>query len=438
MQSRRSILLSTTVVPLVVLVGVAAGGVALTDGFGVAPAYAHSTAAKCNPCAAAKCNPCAAACNPCAAAKCNPCAAAKCNPCAAACNPCAAAKCNPCAAAKCNPCAAAKCNPCNPCAAACNPCAAAKCNPCAAACNPCNPCAAAACNPCNPCAAGGGASKKCVVPRLHKAAACNPCAVAKCNPCNPCNPCAAAKCNPCNPCAAAKCNPCNPCAAAKCNPCNPCAAAKCNPCNPCAAAKCNPCNPCAAAKCNPCNPCAAGACNPCNPCAAGAGVELTDAEAVKVYDCLMKELKAAYAKSGSSVAASYQSWPRYSRQAFVSGTHGNRYVQNYANAKARAYGAYEKAGIMPPGAIVAKDSFAVMSNGKVTAGPLFIMEKMNAGFNADSGDWRYSMIMPNGSIFGTTNGAGSAKVGFCAGCHITVAPDVDSMMFLPEEYRVNR
>ena len=45
------------------------------------------------------------------------------------------------------------CNPCNPCAPnPCNPCAAANpCNPCAAA-NPCNPCAA---NPCNPCAAGG-------------------------------------------------------------------------------------------------------------------------------------------------------------------------------------------------------------------------------------------------------------------------------------------
>jgi hypothetical protein len=340
MQSRKRILLSTTVVPLVVLAGVAAGGVALTDGLSVAPAYAQCAPKKVNPCAAAKCNPCAAA--------------------------------------KCNPCAAAKCNPCNPCAAA--------------KCNPCNPCAAAKCNPCNPCAAGGGgASKKCVVPRLRTAAA----------------------------------------------KCNPCAAAKCNPCNPCAAAKCNPCNPCAAAKCNPCNPCAAAKCNPCNPCAAGAGVELTDAEAVKVYDCLMKELKAAYAKSGSSVAASYQSWPRYSRQAFVSGTHGNRYVQNYANATARAYGAYEKAGVMPPGAILAKDSFSVTPNGKVTAGPLFLMEKMNAGFNADSGDWRYSMIMPNGSIFGTTKGAGGAKMEFCAGCHLSVAPDVDSMMFLPEEYRVN-
>ncbi|MCH8187722.1 MAG: hypothetical protein IIB66_03295 [Proteobacteria bacterium] len=228
------------------------------------------------------------------------------------------------------------------------------------------------------------------MPRLQAAAACNPCAAAKCNPCSPCNPCAAAKCNPCNPCAAAKCNPCNPCAAA---------------------------------------------CGACNPCGAG-GAELTDAEAVAVYDCLLKELKAAYAKSDNKIALSYMSWPRYSKQAFQSGTHGNRYVQNYANTKARAYGAYEKAGTMPVGSVIAKDSFGVTANGKVTVGPLFIMEKMNPGFSRSSGDWRYTMIMPNGSMFGTTWGAGGEKVQFCADCHMSVTPDVDSMLFMPDEYRV--
>ncbi len=330
MLSRKRMLLSTTMVPLVVFAGVAMVGGVVTDGVSIKPAFAQCAPKKCNPCAAAKCNPCAAA-------KCNPCAAAKYNPC--------------------NPCAAAKCNPCNPCTAACG-----------------------ACSPC-------GAGKKCVVPRLQKAAICNPCAVAKCNPCNPC-----------------------------------------------AAAKCNPCNPCAAAKCNPCNPCAA-ACGACNPCGAG-GAEVTDAEAVAVYDCLLKELKAAYAKSDNDIALSYMSWPRYSKQAYLSGTHGNRYVQNYANAEARAYGAYEKAGTMPVGSAIAKDSFAVTADGKVTIGPLFLMEKMNAGFSPSSGDWRYTMIMPNGSVFGTTLGAGGAKVRFCAECHMSVTPDVDSMMFMPDEYRI--
>lgn len=290
--------------------------------------------------------------------------------------------------APCNPCAAV--NPCNPCAAAnpCNPCAAANpCNPCAAV-NPCNPCAAA--NPCNPCAAGTKVSaantNRCVVPRLAKAAA-----------------------NPCNPCAAK----------------NPCAA---NACNPCAAK--NPCNPCAAA--NPCNPCAA---NPCNPCGAGGEVELTNAEAAAAHDCLTGQMRAAYAKSGNATAISYGGWRRYSKVAYQSSTHGGRYVQNYANATARAYGAFEKAGVMPTGSILAKDSFGVNGKGNVAVGPMFLMEKVPAGFNAASGNWKYTMIMPNGAVFGETNGKNSAGMQFCIECHAAVAEDQDHMMFLPEEYR---
>ncbi len=254
-----------------------------------------------------------------------------------------------------------------------------------------------------------------------------------------CNPCAAAKCNPC---AAAKCNPCNPC-----NPCaasgatsacvvprlaaNPCAAAKCNPCNPCAAAKCNPCNPCAAAKCNPCSPC-----NPCNPCAAGEAVEITPEEAVAVYDCLLKDLKSAYAGSGPAAVKTYHLWPRYNTAPYVSGTHGGRHVNNYANPTAKSYGAYEKGGKMAVGGTLAKDSFSVNADGGIAIGPLFLMEKMAAGFNADSGDWKYTMVMPGGAVFGATNGKNSAGMTFCYECHMT-AEDQDSMFFLPEEYRAN-
>ena len=330
------------------------------------------------------------------------------NPCAAR-NPCAAKRgCNPCAAKRgCNPCAAK--NPCNPCAAksACNPCAAKNpCNPCAAknACNPCaakNPCAAS--NPCNPCAASAGSGSECVVPRLKSAAK------------NPCNPCAAK--NPCNPCAAK--SACNPCAAK--NPCNPCAAK--NPCNPCAAK--NPCNPCAAS--NPCNPC--------NPCAASDPVELSDAEAAAAYDCVIADLKAAYGKSGLPAAKNYTNWRRYSRVAYTSGTHGNRLVQNYANDAGRSYGAFEKSGVMPSGAVLAKDSFSVSANGKIGVGPFFLMEKMPKGFKKASGDWKYSMVLPNGSVLGVTNGKNSKSMNFCYECHMAVAEEQDSMMFMPDEYR---
>ena len=188
------------------------------------------------------------------------------------------------------------------------------------------------------------------------------------------------------------------------------------------------------ASCNPCNPCAAK--NPCNPCgAASASVELSDAEAAAAYDCVIKDLKAAYGKSGLPAARSYANWRRYSQVAYTSATHGSRFVQNYANDAGRSYGAFEKAGVMPVGAVLAKDSFSVSGAGKIGVGPFFLMEKMNAGFRKASGDWKYSMVMPNGSILGVTNGKNSKAMNFCYECHMAVAEEQDSMMFMPDEYR---
>jgi len=320
-----------------------------------------------------------------AVASCNPCAAAK--P-VAACNPCAAK--NPCAAAACNPCAAkkAECSPCNPCAAAKK-----------AACNPCNPCnAAAACNPCNPCAAGAaGAATGCYVPRLKTASACNPCAAKK------------AACNPCNPCKAASAY--NP-SAAK----NPCAAA-----NPCAAK-----NPCAAA--NPCKPC--------NPCAASAtDVELTEAEAVALYDCLMPMMKKAYKGGQHWAATKWSGFTNVSVQPYTSATHGGRKVVNLANKiGAKAYQKYEGVKNMPIGSTLAKPSFTIGKDGQANLGPLFIMEKMTRGFNADTADWRYAAIMPNGATMGVTMGVNAGSVAFCHQCHSS-AEENDYMLFQPEEFR---
>ena len=244
------------------------------------------------------------------------------------------------------------------------------------------------------------------------AASCSPCAAK-----NPCNPCAPA--NPCNPCAAK-----NPCAAA--NPCNPCAAA--NPCNPCA-----PKNPCAAA--NPCAPCSP--CNPCNPCGAAAAVEITADEAAAVYDCLRTEMAAAYSKAGLESGAAYPRWTNVATAPYQSATHGSRYVNNYANAiGAVQYSHYEDVGTMPAGSVLAKDSFVVNANGTVSVGPLFLMEKMRSGFSAQSHDWRYTLVMPNGAIVGTTGGRGSSNVNFCIECHAAVADDQDSLFLLPDEFRV--
>ena len=220
----------------------------------------------------------------------------------------------------------------------------------------------------------------------------------------------------------------NPCAANPCNPCNPCAAV-----NPCAANPCNPCNPCAAA--NPCGPC--NPCSPCNPCAAGGAVEISDAEALEVYDCVKGYMQEAYGVADDPNAGSYLGWWRYSTGPYPSGTHGGRYVMNWGNRAGAAYIGYEEAGVMPVGSAIAKDSFSVGADGKVTLGPLFLMEKMEPGFNEASGDWKYTMIMPDGSTFGTngrsrrrgrSSSATSATPSsprirtICTSCPRTIAP----------------
>ena len=90
---------------------------------------------------------------------------------------------------------------------------------------------------------------------------------------------------------------------------------------------------------------------------------------------------------------------------------------------------------MPVGAVLAKSSFLVNPKGRVSPGPLFLMEKQAAGFNADSHDWQYTMIMTDGQVAGTTNGKGHAAMNFCFECHNAAAGEQDALMFLPEEFR---
>ena len=162
---------------------------------------------------------------------------------------------------------------------------------------------------------------------------------------------------------------------------------------------------------------------------------MTADEARDAYACISATLAEGYAKSGDQWAAVYRNWRNVAAQPYVSDTHGARYVNNYANdIGADNYSLFEEAGPSPVGTVLAKDSFVVKGNGKVAAGPLFLMEKMEAGFDADSGDWRYTLLMPNGRTIGATGGKGAKNVVFCADCHLD--EDTDSRFFLDEEYRV--
>lgn len=104
----------------------------------------------------------------------------------------------------------------------------------------------------------------------------------------------------------------------------------------------------------------------------------------------MTEMKAAYVKSGLHVAKAYPGWQRYSKVAYQSDTHGNRFVQNYADSTAKAYGKYEKSGTMPVGSYLAKDSFVVTKKGQVGVGPLFIMRRLAGTQRPMIGSTRWS------------------------------------------------
>ncbi len=77
----------------------------------------------------------------------------------------------------------------------------------------------------------------------------------------------------------------------------------------------------------------------------------------------------------------------------------------------------------------------VHANGRASVGPLFMMEKKFATFSPPTNNWKYTMVMPDGTVFGATGGKGAGNVVFCHQCHNAVAADQDHMFFLPNEFR---
>ncbi len=161
---------------------------------------------------------------------------------------------------------------------------------------------------------------------------------------------------------------------------------------------------------------------------------LSDEAAVEAYTRVKGRMAAGYALSRHPGTEAYQSWMRVNQTPYRSAAHGQRYLNNYVNDKARAYRLFEDAGKLPVGAVIAKDSFTVRSDGSTVPGALYLMEKMPDGFNHASGNWRYTMIMPDGSVFGTTRGVGERQVQFCVSCHLAVESQ-DHLFFVPKEYR---
>jgi hypothetical protein len=156
--------------------------------------------------------------------------------------------------------------------------------------------------------------------------------------------------------------------------------------------------------------------------------------AENMYAVARGSMKFGYALSGLAAAREYQGWRRFNSAPYLSAAHGNHYLNNYANERAIAYGQFENAGTLPVGSVIAKDSFSVTESGGILLGNLFLMEKMPQGFNPVSGNWKYTLVRPDGSVFGETNGPGSKRVEYCITCHLS-REQQDHLYFLPGDYR---
>ncbi len=134
-----------------------------------------------------------------------------------------------------------------------------------------------------------------------------------------------------------------------------------------------------------------------------AGSELSGEEAEAVYECLRQSLHDGYKSGGkgwipADYVNDYPSWVRASKFPAAPGVHGNRFLNTYVNETGAAeYVKYAEEPTIPAGTLIAKESFSVNDDGKVSPGPLFLMEKAAAGASPETDDWYYMMVAPNGS-----------------------------------------
>ncbi len=163
---------------------------------------------------------------------------------------------------------------------------------------------------------------------------------------------------------------------------------------------------------------------------------LSTADAVAIYAEIADQMSLGYGWANNPAAGKYRKWRRYNKAPFLSATHGNRYCNCYGNGNGltSAYAKRDSTVRMPAGAVLAKDCFTVTAGGDVFAAPLFLMEKLAADISPETNDWRYVMILPDGSLFGDSRGEAAGKVGFCHACHRS-AEETDNLFFVPKKYR---
>jgi hypothetical protein len=144
--------------------------------------------------------------------------------------------------------------------------------------------------------------------------------------------------------------------------------------------------------------------------------------AANAYECLLPKMR--YKKSGHRLAESYGGWSRLDNGPFLSKIHGNRYVTVFANDRALTTSSAAPDAPIVSGVAMATPTFSLTEDGTLEPGPLFLLEKMPKGFNTKAGNWRYTIIGPEGDIIGVTKGQHDEEVDFCRECDRKSSDDI--------------
>ncbi|WP_428267501.1 cytochrome P460 family protein [Haliangium sp.] len=137
------------------------------------------------------------------------------------------------------------------------------------------------------------------------------------------------------------------------------------------------------------------------------------------------------------VGADWKSYYKANSQPVLSGDHGRRFVDTWVNEIGReAYLDPDEEAEIPVGTIVVKTSWERDGDQPSdTAGPIFVMEKRDPGYDPDNGDWYYAIHWENaperfgGPFYWQSP---SPKVEYCYKCHNGYDRGLGTV---PEEYR---
>jgi len=132
------------------------------------------------------------------------------------------------------------------------------------------------------------------------------------------------------------------------------------------------------------------------------------------------------APAAAMAPADWVNWKSYTNVSpgpWISKTHGKRFVEIYVNDVALE--AYKTPGaVLPVGSIVVKPSWQNENGVPGADGPLFVMQKMPAGFAPDSEDWLYAFQWESppekwAAKIGTNVDwrSPSEKAEYCSDCH---------------------